>query len=306
MSLKGVKFSCPVDFLTLVTHWQELRDRNLSQKKVQNNRKELYLADLDFDNPAHPDHVALLINITDTTIANRVIRDIHSNERFSEDRPDSQGVDYSSHVLISKTPDSEGKHLMLFERNAGFSVSDAMKFLNYLCQESKKLHPALYRVTHPANMVDHKNQPVTVNLNPKISVQGLVSDDFLQELASGSLNDIELVSEHVSSRGIDNDAPPEFRTLIMKISTEPTDGRSIAEYFQHLLNLGQQQALEKLKIRFKDHTGANNTAQFDTTTHQLLNESRYVKKRKITFESNLHTSYDIIFEPIRNKMLEMA
>ena len=95
-SLKDFPFPCPVDFLTLITHWQELRDRNEARKKVQNNRKELYFADLDFDNPSHPDHVVLLINITDTTIANRVIRDIHSNERFPEDRPDSQGVDYSS------------------------------------------------------------------------------------------------------------------------------------------------------------------------------------------------------------------
>ncbi|WP_263081015.1 hypothetical protein [Endozoicomonas sp. Mp262] len=293
--LKEWKPRCPVDLGELADYWKKLKEQDKAWKEEDKKRKQIYIADIDISD----DNVILLLNHTDTTAPTRVVRDIPSNKRTKEERTPTSGPDFSCHIVISKKPNDDGTYRMLHE-GGSISSGRTIRFLNTLNIKASQEFPEGFQAPHPSGHVDKDGNPVSVKVAPEIKHQGLMDDEFASDLARGSFSNIELIQDLGQPGCLDEDVPNIFKARIIKVEVK----KEGIEYITKVGRIGRDRNFKKMKIQFKVD-GVSRSAQIDTETMNLIDDTRYVKKNKISLEVRLATSYESIYQPIKEQMLSL-
>lgn len=281
-----------------------IRDRNLARQTFTKGSKfELRLEDMD----ECDDYWILLINIVDTSAAHPVTQEVggSDDDRRVVELSETRGLESSAHIVIYKYANEVGKHLVLFERNGALSFARAVGFLNNLLRLAAKHYEQTYTVPHPSGIRDK-----TVVIRSHFSFIAHPSDELMQEIEGGKLSDITLISDLNVVKGYDLEKQPELMHTEIKMSVDKGDVKRSGGNWNHIqkaLQYGDSLKTPTVRVRFTDVTGTGHTANLSTDTNQLLQEDRYVKKRRISdFKISLRTSFPVIQESIVEKMLELT
>lgn len=277
---------------------------------TDNTRKEIYLADIEQD-PAKQ-YWTLLVNITDTTLADEVHREIGGNEATGKVNAKKSGVgtDFSSHIIIKSTPSGDGSWVVLYEQSTALPVKLVATYLNELFRRVAKVNKDEFEIDHPKNTLDNKGKVKKINTYCHCHFNGHISKQFEDDLNGGSLKTLTLITSKIDSVvGYDSQKHTSVKEVQLPIKIDKDKilkaggNYKLIDWFRN--NDAKEMNMESLKVSFKDDGDVSHTAEIDINTGQLIDSEKYVKKVKITdFDDILTTSVDLIHRPITEKMLE--
>ena len=297
----------------IFSHLNELRESN--DVNVIRGRtgepKEIYLADIreDLTNKCW----YLLINITDTSLADEVHREIGGTDQTRTINSKGQGVgtDFSSHIIINTEPETNGSYIVLYEQNSALPVKDITSYLNEIFKRMAKRSPKIYELPHPKNSLDNKGKIKKIKTYLHCFFSGHLSTEFKSDLDNGNFKEIKLITGKVDSiRGYDSQKHSLLKEILLPIKIDK--GQILKAGGNHnwidflRKNIAKDLEMQEIKVSFKDDNDVSHTADIDTKTGSLINSEQYVKKNKITgFHEPLTTSVDLLHKPLIEKMLEL-
>ncbi|WP_028763588.1 hypothetical protein [Shewanella colwelliana] len=276
----------------------------------ENNKKEIYLADIEQDLVKRC--WTLLVNITDTTLADEVHRKIGGDEetRKVNAKENGVGTDFSSHIIIKSDPEPDGSWTVLYEQSTALPIKLVASYLNELFKRVAKSSKDDFEIDHPKNAVDKKGNIKKINTYCHCHFNGHVSDQFRSDLNGGNLKNITLITGEIKSVvGYDAQKHTSIKEVQLPIQIDKDAILKAGGNWKWIDNFRKNDAkdlsMQEIKVSFKDEGDVAHTADIDITTGKLINNDQYLKKVKITdFVEILTTSVDLIHKPIRTKMLE--
>ncbi|WP_019613509.1 hypothetical protein [Psychromonas ossibalaenae] len=274
------------------------------------NKTEVYLADIEQD--IANNCWKLLINVTDTTLADEVHRKIGGTDdtRKVNAKQNGVGTDFSSHIIIKSDPEGNGSWIVLYEQSPALSVKLVSSYLNEIFKRIAKANKDDFETEHPKNIVDTKGVVKKINTYCHCHFNGHISKQFEDDLNGGSLKSLTLITGKIDSVvGYDAQKHTSVKEVQLPIKIDKDEilkaggNYKLIDRFRN--NDAKAMNMESIKVSFKDDGDVSHTAEIDTTTGQLINSEKYVKKVKIIgFADILTTSVNLIYKPIITKMLE--
>lgn len=274
------------------------------------SKTEIYLADIEKDIPNNC--WKLLINITDTTLADEVHREIGgaADSRKVNAKLNGVGTDFSSHLIVKLTPDKNGSWLVLYEQSMALPVRLVASYLNELFKRIAKENETDFEIDHPKNILDSKGLVKKIKTYCHCHFNGHISKQFEDDLNGGKLKSLTLITGRIDSvTGYDAQKHTSIKEVQLPIKIDKTDilkaggNYKLIDRFRNIE--AKEMNMESIKVSFKDDGDVSHTAEIDTKTGQLIDSEKYVKKVKISgFTDILTTSVDLIHKPIITKMLE--
>jgi len=311
IQIKGKTTSKNIDFdispprtlEQLMTEFITLRDLNLARVKFKSTSKQEYLL-ADFEDL--PDCWVLLINVVDADAAHLVTNKIGGSD---EDRKvislnDGRGLESSAHLIIYKEKDAFDKHLVLFERGHNVPFAKAISFINELLKQSARLSWDLldtYKKADPTGELG-----AAIKLYCSMSYYAHPSDEFFEELESGTLTGIYLTSDCTNLIGYDSGNNKNLKDIsvnvdISKLAVTVSGGN--VKHLNKSIKDADSLNFPSVRVSFKDSTGPGHSATFSTDTGNMISTDKYVKKRRIEgFGNSLQTAFAIINDSIIEKM----
>lgn len=274
------------------------------------NQKEIYLADIEQDKSN--DCWKLLVNITDTTLADEVHRDIggSDNTRKVYSKTNGVGTDFSSHIMIKQTLQANGSWIVLFEQSSALPVKLVARYLNELFRRLAHNNKDDFQIDHPKNKLEKNGDVKKINTYYNCYFNGHISQQFQDDLNGGSLKSVTLITDQINSVvGYDAQKHTSIKEVQLPIQIDKGDilkaGGNYKWTDRFRNNDARELNMQILKVSFRDDGDVPHTAQIDIHSGGLINGDKYVKKVKITdFTDMLTTSVDTLYQPITSKMLE--
>lgn len=285
----------------LMLEFNQLRELNLARQNA-GIKFEICLEDLE----ERDDCWVLLVNMVDGEAAHPVTQKIGGTDEDREvvDLGRERGIESSTHLIIYKAGDLAGKHVVLSERCLTLPFSRVVQFLNHLARLAAKQFPDEYEKPHP-NGAKGK----TINTYCSFNYLAHPSDEFRQELETGTLSDIRITSDADIVRGYDANVHAELYSTEIRMKVSRYNVMRSGGNWNHLqkaINYADSLDAPFVRVQFLDDSGAGHTATVSTDTGQLWKADKYIKKLKIQeFVNSLRTAYPLIHEGIRGKMLEL-
>jgi len=298
------------ELLKKIVALRDAKDVNVIRGNGE-SKKEIYLADIKQD--LNNDCWHLLINITDTSLADEVHRKIGGDKvtRKVNTKGSGVGTDFSSHLIIKSQNQGANTWLVLYEQSSSLPVKLISSFLNELFKRVGKANQDNFKIIHPRNTTDKKGNVKTIQTYCHCHFNGHISDQFKADLNNGSFKGVKLITgDFTRVVGYDSQKHTNVKEIEIPILV---DKKAIAKsggnmkWIDHLRsNEATDLGMQEIKISFKDEGNVSHTAEIDANTGHLMNSEKYVKKVRIDgFIEALTTSVEAIHKPIMSKMLEL-
>lgn len=287
-----VRYRCEYSVGDLVNFWRSLVGTKNAHRSYQKNRLELYLVDVQEDD----DYFYLLVNCTNATGAHHSSRDIQSGQTQDITYQPAEGPNSSSHIVIRKQ-ESDGRNLVLVERSSGITIVRIVSFFNGLTARyinSSKVIKKDFQIDHPLGERNSKEKLKRPVKKPKVELHGYISERFYQDLNNGYVDEIVLLSGMKRVAGMDHEPPPEFKTWEIGVDKSPLSTHSAADYVSRILSIGRDFDMEKLRVRFRDSSGAAHTKKINVADNSLAESDYYVLTRRISFNFRPRLAYTSI------------
>lgn len=296
----AVRYLCDYSVKDLVSYWSSLVNTPSAHKSFQRNRLELYLVDVKEDDS----YYYLLINCTNATGAHHSSRDIASGQTNDITYQPAEGPNASSHIVIRKQGFKD-RNLVLVERSNGISIVRLVSFLNHLTDNYIKSTKAIksgFQIDHPLGETNKKGKLKRPVKKPRIELHGYISERFYEDLSAGHVDEIVLLSDMKKVAGMDSEPPPEFKTWEIGIDRSPLENCSAVDYIEKVLGQGREFDMEKLRVRFRDDSGASHTKKINVADSTLAESDYYVLTRKIAFSFRPRLAYTAISKAFIDRM----
>lgn len=244
----------------------------------------------------------LLINLIKTGSKAPVKNKLDGTNRQEIDLDDENGLEKSTHIYISKNSEARLGSLALIESTEGIAVAKIVQTLNCFIRENKVLSEKVKsNPTAPDSVEQYK-------CFYKINYEAVVSGDLVAEIASGNWLDTTITTYGTEAlkQAPDNNHNLPIEKIDLKIETiNSIDKNKIASYIEKAKKFALFFGGNKLRIRFKNASGAIHTATLNPETGNLCDGSVFVKKTKISDLVNAKKdSYEKINKEIMSKIKE--
>lgn len=276
-------------------------DNAFPSRSYNRDSIDVYLKDI----KEADDFFVLLINYTDISSPHNVTRDIKSGVRDETELSSHQGQDKSAHVVVFKDI-KDNKCQCVIERNSGLSMALISSFLDFLAASvsRSKSYRSLFKIDDPKQEVDAKGKIKKRTIRPKFSLQGFLSNGFIEDLENGVVGNMFLVGDPKKYAGTDIDVPDQFEEIKIKIKPDYSVGDTWKALLPECLTVGKKYKLDSLRISFKDPTGKTRTEEIDVDSDINSGDMEYVKKRRIGMAIRPKSSYNQVKVSILRKILE--
>lgn len=298
------KLSSHSDMAAVMQEVYAIREKSLARMKLGSKKdREMRLEDFE----ERDDCWVLLFNIVDTRAAHPVVQRMggEDKDRRTVELDNENGLESSSHVILYKRKNSAGKYLALYERNPSIPFHSIVVFIRSLFRLCAKNFPDRYKLPHPSG---EKGKFIKVYCS--CEYYGHPSDEFKDELATGTLSEIKLTSDVVKQRGYDSNKHKELVASEIKMTVKRAFINLNGGNWGHIekaISYADTLDMPFVRVSFQDKTGASHSAKMSTDTSQLVNADKYVRKHKIHgFGNTLKTAFPVIHTGIINKMLELV
>ncbi|VVP06931.1 hypothetical protein PS896_03122 [Pseudomonas fluorescens] len=266
------------------------------------NEIKFYLADICIEEDESK--VTLLINKSDPTEPDQTISNPILGERQDLEKPDGFGNDYSAHVCINLNPIGPNLYSMVYESpRGGIPGAQVHSFINHLFRECRAHHKSAYKVAHPAGVMED-GRPVLVNALHTVDLNGKISDDFLNDLANGSLGRIELANYKNVGRVWDDSAglKEEKNIIILRPEVAHLPAEGVLDALKQAFTKGSNFDYDEAVIVFKDPYDTQHTVVMNTEDFTLSDNEKYVKKAYIVTPDVNANGYGEIDNDIKNAL----
>lgn len=260
----------------------------LHPKSADKGREKLYLHKMELDPTTNI--VKFIVARSDRNAAPPVISDLDKKKRDTILLSDSEGVDYSAHVLFRLDC-----NVMLFESVTNINSVVLESFFRNLFRQVKKLNSKDFERSHPTD--DTKK----VSIQPKFSLRGIVSDSLKEDIESGKLNNVIFIKD-IKTGTADNHGFSQTKSLL---EVKPTILSAVK--LDALVNLFKEKSslYDFAKINIKKSDGQTATSTFKLNSDHLDSlDATYFKKNTIkNITPPLNTSHDEFHAQICSTMI---
>ncbi|WP_223496807.1 hypothetical protein [Pseudomonas sp. A-RE-26] len=242
------------------------------------NDIKFYLADICIEEDESK--ATLLINKSDPTEPDQTISNPLLGERQDLEKPEGFGNDYSAHVCINLNAVAPNLYSMVYESpRGGIPGAQIHSFINHLLRECRAKNKTQYKTAHPAGVMEN-GRPVMVNSLHTVDLNGKISDDFLNDLANGTLGRIELANYSNVGRVWDNGAglKEEKNIVILRPEVAHLPAQGVLDALRQAFTKGSDFDYAEAVIVFKDPYDTQHTVKMNTEDFTLSDNEKYVKK----------------------------
>lgn len=278
--------------------------KTVSQSLRNAGEQAFYVADIGFDDTGK--YGIILINKADKAAADQAIDNDSGSVMRVVKKADDESYAYSSHLVIDLSVGKDQKtYKCMLEESVSIGSKVVERLLRGMSKELAKLESDLYQIEDPARIYDaEKKEFRKKKIRMRFEMFGTPSDDFLNEIASGEILDLELYTKSSNLKFFDSSS--NFKTIRKAVKVSIMHGNVLDKAkFSLLTAAAKKENMDTLKIHFKASDDEKYTVNVDTDTKSLLNEKRFVKKTTISgFSPPLATATIEIDDRIVKSMIK--
>lgn len=270
------------------------RDRiakNTSHRLYAANAKLMWVSEVDENNQFY----ILLIHTGDKNVAGMSLIDFQTMDARDIEKAEEEGGLYSSHIMIRKAPDNNGRHPILIEKVPGVHLNSLKDYLAWVCNA-----PQYNKVAD-----DDSGSPKPYR--PVFQIDGYQSRTIGDAIARGILKDVEFISvEEENVDGLDED--PLIEEVVHEAKwtiNKKVPENKIDQLFEMLR--GRRPTDEaRMFVRIKTESGQIKTTEIDPDDDQML-EAAFIQNEVIAeFEVPLGSRHAEIRADVVQKMTVKA
>lgn len=248
------------------------------------------------------DFFSILVHVGDKNISDVAFVDFNTGASRETGKLDSEGGHFCSHVLLKKTPDAFGRHLIMAEKVPGIHFASLKSHFNWALQ--------------------HPNAVKTMILNGEprpykgtTEIDGYQSKTVMQAMTSGTVLDVQFVGHQALTGGLDEAAIIREKVNEVKWGI----GRQLnAEETSSLIRRGidflrgwddVEEGSKELLVRVKSESGQIKTASVnandgtvDDATEDALGSAFQLNELINGFDAPLTQRYADIRQDVIEKM----
>lgn len=277
--------SDPKSMSEIAAHIEKLfisGDRIIKKGRTDKSAK-YYLSDMRIQNK----QLILLINRSDPGAPDAVSTDPEIKSRVVHEKPPGHGGDYSTHVVINIEPvKGDNYYLCVIETvyGSGLHASSVGDYLRFIVRHCKKQFPSEYAVAHIDGIVSSTGKPVLVHLVHFIEMQGHPSEEFENDLKTGTLSAIDLLNFSKEGAAWDEQGGIVERKRSVELRPQKDMLGDLASTLRTLRNkvTVQHEEYKHIRLRFKNEAGEPKDATVSTETGKLVDSHKYVRRHTIS------------------------
>lgn len=260
------------------------------------NARVMWCADLDEDQNYH----RLILQAGDKNVAGVSFLHFGTLQTRDIDKEEDEGGHFSSHILIRKTPDRHGRHLILIEKVPGIHTNSVKDHFTWVCKDH----------TYEKEVQDDDGD--AKRFRAFVEIDGHQSRTIGDALRTGTLQDIEFVSHRERHEdGLDED--PVVEEVVhearweVKKRVEKDQARGL---FSRIGSFVEQFRGEnddaKVFVRIKADNGQIRRTEVQHDGEEIL-EQAFIQNEIVTdFDPPLGQRHDGFREDMIRKMIEVA
>lgn len=268
-----------------------------THRSTRDGNETWHVAEIDFD--ATEKKAIILINRSDRLAADQAVSDPTANQFIVNPKQGNQGNASSAHMAILLKPVKPNTYLAVLEDATGISTKDIETLFAQILREASRQNNAFFHVNDPSN------DPALARTGRyRFTFVGHPSDDFKAELAAGKLQGISLSDFQGQDDFFDEGGytVEKKKTIELKVRDET---HPIWDTLKSVCKKADETHFASIRVKFTDSLDYQRSVEVDTRTMRLVNEQRFVKKARLTFQGRLHTGCEIINAEMRDKLFAL-
>lgn len=233
---------------------------------------------IDFDTQTYPDHIILLVSLSNTRIADPSFEAIADGNFRDEPKSPGEGVSSSAHIVIKRTAENRPgfPHKMTLERITGLGSSTISPFLNHILKKSYE-----DAVPRPTFRFNHSDR----NYRASVDLSGDLSTRLGEQLRRGRLLGVELIDHRNEPSQLDEEHVfvEKKRTIELSVSGEP-DENIVTRSINSLKRRLAREGYDELKVRISYDDAGSQTIPIRVDMDQDATETLAVRKELVSVE----------------------
>lgn len=270
---------------------------------VNSKKQAIYIADM----KVYSDRCEMLLGFSDTQAADPTFADWLKKSRRTEAKIGDEGLEHSAHIIWKYENSLNNKNCpFLLENAPGIPASRVIVFFNRLLRIASEVSKKFW-VPDPEAKKDKDGNFVQIKTRPKIELVGHPSAEFLKDLKSGTLQEVELFT--LSKQGNPWDAQGRAIEERSSVTIKPNPKKLLPKAKAILDGFvpGASKKFEYARIRFKTRTDVVRTVSVLSQNYSLLNGNLYVRKERLeNIGDDLPTAFEKINGPIIGEMRKLV
>lgn len=276
-----------------------LRDRIARgdvHRPYSKNSRLMWCGDIDED-----DHYyRMILQVGDKNVAGVSFLDFVTKQTRDIEKSEEEGGHYAAHILIRKTADQHGRHLILIEKVPGIHLSSVKDHFGWVLKSPQYEKEA---------QDDDGN---TKRFHPVFEIDGHQSRTIREALRTGALQDVEFISHDENHRdGLDEEAiveevVHEARWQVKKRVTEDQARSIFGRIGSFLADFRGGADNTQIFVRIKADNGQIKRTEVHHNGEEIL-EQAFVQNEIVSdFDPPLTQRYEAFRQDMIQKMLEVA
>lgn len=246
----------------------------------------------------------LLINRNDPDAKNPIFRDTKTNKRRSGDKKDTEGIDYSCHVVINLNG-FKNRYTMAIEKSIpGVPVTNIRSFVNQLIKICSQHFEKEFQTNHPSGIRDKKGVYIKLPLNHEVEFSGHVSDSFIKDIQTSTICEFELIDTNPDTSYENIGAKEKSNIIELEVIGKKIPRNSTAKGFLSNIFKKYGTKYDLAKLKFTTIENADKIIRLNTDSF-TINGREYIKSYFVKAPINQDTSYDKIQILMTDEMLKL-
>ena len=280
----------------LIAALRDRIDRGDVHRPYSKNSRLMWCGDLEED--GH--YYRMIFQVGDKNVTGVSFLDFVTKQTRDIEKAEEEGGHYAAHIIIQKTADQYGRHLILFEKVPGIHLSSVKDHLAWVMKSP------LYE----KEVRDDDGNPK--RFHPVFEIDGHQSRTIREALRTGTLQDIEFIS-HEENHGDGLDEDPiveevvhEARWQVKKRVTEDQARSIFGRIGDFLGDFRGGVDDTQIFVRIKADNGQIKRTEVHHNGEEIL-EQAFVQNEIVSdFDPPLTQRYEAFRQDMIAKMLEVA
>jgi hypothetical protein len=280
----------------LVSALTDRIDRGQAHRPYSKNSRLMWCAHLDEDNH----YYRLIFQVGDKNVSGVSFLHFQTLKTRDIDKDDNEGGHYAAHILIHKTADRLGRHLILIEKVPGIHLSSVKDHLAWVCKDAQ----------YEKEVQDDDGNPK--RFRAFFEIDGHQSRTIRDALRTGTLQDVEFISHEENHEDGLDEAPiieevvHEARWQVKKKVSEGQARTIFGRIGGFIGDFRGGADNTQIFVRIKANNGQIRRTEVHHNGEEIL-EQAFVQNEIVSdFDSPLTQRYEDFRPDMIQKMIEVA